>query len=354
MSIALPLVLLFGCAQDFGLKSQSGDTGAAGSSSGVHRPDDTPDNNQDTGELDTGEEEDDDGGGSFSPDTGDATPADTDTEPGDFTTEEEPEETEEPETEEEPEPETEEPEDEDPPDEDDCEYTSDLIYVIERDYDMIYLFDPDSETFSEVGELDCSMWGSPNSMAVARDGLAYVRYSDNTVYEVDLETLECAETTYSGGSFGAFGMGYATDEADTWRDKLYVANADTVAVLDTSTWSLSVLGDMDSQSELTGNSEGELWAFLPLERPAELVNLDKTSGEALDTISLTGFPNPSDIDAFAFATWGGDFWLFVRSYGVGESSDVYRVSSSGSMSKVLDRVGFDIVGAGVSTCAPSE
>jgi len=339
MSFTLPLILLFGCTHDFGLKDYNdatGDTGAEGSNSGSYRPDDEPETTPEDTDADTAVEE----NGTFTGDGG--TTEDTgEPENDDFTTE--------------PDEETTEPEvDDDPPSEDDCEETSDLIYVIERDYDVIYLFDPTTESFSEVGELDCSMWGSPNSMAVARDGVAYVRYSDNVVYEVDLETMDCVETSYSGGAFGAFGMGYATDEAGSWRDRLYVANADSVGRLDTDSWSLDLLGGMDSQSELTGNSAGELWAFLPLERPAELVQLDKDSGDALHTISLSGFPNASDIDAFAFANWGGEFWLFVRVHGVGESSDVYRVGSTGVLTKVLDRVGFDIVGAGVSTCAPSE
>jgi hypothetical protein len=45
--------------------------------------------------------------------------------------------------------------------------------------------------------------------------------------------------------------------------------------------------------------------------------------------------------------------VFVREYGMGSSTDVYKVTSTGAMSKVLSDVGFDVVGAGVSTCAPS-
>ena len=67
-----------------------------------------------------------------------------------------------------------------------------------------------------------------------------------------------------------------------------------------------------------------------------------------------GFPDVGDIDTFAFAAWGGEFWLFVRTYGMGSSTDVYRVTADGTLSRVLEDVGFDVVGAGVSTCAPSD
>ncbi len=245
-----------------------------------------------------------------------------------------------------------EPEEEDPAPQDDCEGTSDLIYVVSRDDKGLYLFDPDTLAFDKLGELECDVYTSPNSMAVARDGVGYVRYSDDTVYEVDLETLACKETSYGSG-FGSFGMGYATDSADTWRDKLYIANASSLAVLDTKTWELAGVGKMPSQSELTGNAEGELWAFLPLESPAELVQISKSDGSTLATHRLPGFPSPYDIDAFAFATWDGSFYLFVSEYGMGRSTDVYEVDSSGSMSRVRSDLGFDVVGAGVSTCAPS-
>lgn len=255
------------------------------------------------------------------------------------------------------EPDEEEPEEDDPAPEDDCEETSDLIYVIDRDSETLYLFDPDTLGLTQLGELDCS-WldGTPASMGITRDGFAYVRYSSNTVFEVDLTTLDCTEASYSNGStgFGSFGMGFATNSAETWRDQLYVANRTHVARLDTTSWQVTTLGALPSQAELTGTADGELWAFLPLESPAALVELDKTSGAELSRTRLSSFPNPGDIDTFAFAAWGGSHYLFVRTYGMGESTDVYEVDSSGTMTQVVDRLGLNVVGAGVSTCAPTE
>lgn len=246
------------------------------------------------------------------------------------------------------------PEDEEPPPEDDCEDTSDLVYVIDRDSASMHLFDPETLQFTRLGDLDCGMWaGTPASMSVSRNGTAWVRYSDDTVYAVDLETLECVETPYAV-DFGHFGMGYATDDDTTWQDELYVSNSNTLAVLDTTTWGLTTVGSLPSQSELTGNADGELWAILPLEMPAKLVQLDKTTAQVQTTHTLSGFPDPFGIDTFAFATWGGEFYLFVRSYGLGSTTDVYRVSESGSMTRVAADTGMNVVGAGVSTCAPTE
>lgn len=265
---------------------------------------------------------------------------------------------EQPAEEEEPAPEEEEPapeEEEEPAPEDDCEHTSDLVYVVDRDRGAIHLFDPEALSFTELGRVSCTGGASPESMAVGRDGVAWVRGSDDRLYSVDLATFACSRAATSLPSgFGSFGMGFATEDAGTWRDELYLADADSLGVLDTETGAFEMLGGMASQSELTGNADGELWAFLPLESPAALVEVDKRTGRELDRIGLSAFPHPSDIDTFAFATWGGDFWLFVRSYGMGNSTDVYQVGTDGTMRRVMVDVGFDVVGAGVSTCAPAE
>lgn len=246
------------------------------------------------------------------------------------------------------------PVEQEPPPEDDCDHTSDLVYVIDRADDALYLFNPETMDFEILGEIDCGMFaGSPSSMSVARDGIAYVRYTDNTVYAVDLDTLECTETAYGGGGFGAFGMGFATDSDTTWRDTLYIANDNQLARMDTATWSVSPMGSLPSQSELTGNADGELWAILPLEEPAQLVRLNKDTAAVEYTLHMTAMPDPYTIDAFAFATWGGDFWVFIRTYGMGHSTDVYRVTSTGHTTRVAVDTGMDVVGAGVSTCAPT-
>ncbi len=241
------------------------------------------------------------------------------------------------------------------PPEDDCEDTSDVIYVIDRAEEALYLFDPAMMTFTLLGGLNCP-WGSstPASMAVSREGIAFVRASDNKLYEVDLVDLSCEKTDYGNGSFGDFGMGFSTDVAGGWIDTLFLANEDRVVSLDLASFQTSTINDLPSQSELTGDANGELWAFLPLSTPAQLVQVDKDGGAPITTLPLPGFPDAGDIDTFAFATWGGDFWLFVREYGMGRTTDVYRVTPDGDMTLVWEDSGRDVVGAGVSTCAPAE
>jgi hypothetical protein len=243
----------------------------------------------------------------------------------------------------------------DPPPADDCTESDDLVYAFSRDDNTLYTFDPASLSFTSLGRVNCGTTYTAASMSVDRSGTAYIRYSDDRVYSVDLATMTCSPTGYRDSTtrFGSFGMGYSTDSADTWRDQLYVANEDQLGILDTSSWTITNLGRMPSQSELTGNADGELWAILPLETPAKIVQLDKTDASTLTTITMRSFPSPSDIDTFAFATWSGDFYVFVGEHGFGRTTDVYKVTTSGTMTLELENVGFNVVGAGVSTCAPS-
>ena len=65
-----------------------------------------------------------------------------------------------------------------------------------------------------------------------------------------------------------------------------------------------------------------------LEEPAQLVRASTRTPPRSSTLHMTAMPDPYTIDAFAFATWGGDFWVFIRTYGMGCSTDVYRVTST--------------------------
>lgn len=238
--------------------------------------------------------------------------------------------------------------------EDDCTETSDLIYAVDKNSQNMYLFDPNTASFSLLGSLPCDDWGwegDPGSMGVSRNGFAYVRYSGGLLYEVNVSDLSCEESRFSEHNFGAYGMGYATDHSNTWQDQLYIANSNSIASLNVHSGEYTTIGNMPSQSELTGNADGELWAFLPLEQPAQLVQVDQNNGSIVESLSVTSF-SLVDLDTFAFAYWGGDFYLFVRLYG--ESTNVYKVDKNGNQSLILEGSGLNIVGAGVSTCAPTE
>jgi hypothetical protein len=79
--------------------------------------------------------------------------------------------------------------------------------------------------------------------------------------------------------------------------------------------------------------------------------LDPASAKVLTTFTLSSFVDPW-AGAFAFAAWGGVFYVF---YGYpGPTTTVYRLGLDGKLTTHLLDSGLVIVGAGVSTCAPSS
>ena len=56
------------------------------------------------------------------------------------------------------------------------------------------------------------------------------------------------------------------------------------------------------------------------------------------------------VDAWAFAHWGGKFYVFVT---IDDNSMVFEVDcKTGESKRVIEKLPTQIVGAGVSTCAP--
>ena len=228
-----------------------------------------------------------------------------------------------------------------------------MIQVIDKDK-TLYSFHPTVETFTEIGEVDCdeSLDTTPASMGISRDGVAFINYSNSELYQVSIEDASCVSTDWISNTdgFDRFGMGFVRDQ--TGEDILYIASEDTLASLNTTTWTVTEIGPLPSQCELTGNSLGELWGFFPLENPPKLRQLDRTNASVLTTYDLPALPD--DLDTFAFAFWGGDFYIFYRVYGMGSSTDVYRYNPGGGFELFMADIGKNIVGAGISTCAPID
>ena len=62
--------------------------------------------------------------------------------------------------------------------------------------------------------------------------------------------------------------------------------------------------------EFTGNSNGELWGFFPQTNPPSVSQIDKVSGAVIQSYPLTDLS--SNANAWAFAFWGGDFYIFLQ------------------------------------------
>jgi hypothetical protein len=272
------------------------------------------------------------------------------------------------------------------------EGSTDLVYVLDRN-NHLHSFDPrllatgaPYDSFVDLGELDCphSRWpidGStdevtPMSMSVDRSGNAWVHYTSGEIFRVKISDLStCATTNYAPGqaNMDLFGMGFVSETSGAQTEKLYIAGGDLfaspggdLAVIDTagSPPTATRLGRLTTQGEhspeLTGTGGGELWGFYPGIDTAWVQQIDRATGAPTGTRhdipnGLGGLGATPSVVAWAFAQWGGVFYIFATTT-PGDpfppNSTLRTIDGTGAYQLRLEQMPWVIVGAGVSTCAP--
>ena len=262
---------------------------------------------------------------------------------------------------------------------DGCSDASRLVYVVTAESDL-YSFRPDTLTFTRIGTVDCPSPGrdaqgqtaTPNSMAVDRSGVAWVNFSSGKLFKVSTADASCQATSFQPGqsNFGKFGMAFSSNAAGSKDETLYVAGfVDDVltggeqglglATIDLGTLKLTTIGDFTQglggqAAELTGTGDAKLYGFFTSgpTTPSTLAEITKGSG----TTPSASQVRPNGVqsgNAWAFSFWGGDFWFYTAAPNETSKVTRYKTSSDHSTSVVLSDLGYRIVGAGVSTCAPT-
>lgn len=239
------------------------------------------------------------------------------------------------------------------------------IYLISSENALIR-FNPPDLSFTTIGTIDCPSSGiaAPFSMAVDRQGVAYVLFSDGELFRVSTLTASCEFTSFvaqQGGFPLTFGMGFSSTPGGQ-DETLFVAGDDldnpsapsTLAILDTATFGLGPVGPLSSpitRLELTGTGDARLFGFSPTKPDSHLAEIDKATATVTSDVLLD--LNQGDITSWAFAFWGGDFYFFTSEQpGL---SVVHRYTPGGTTTPpAVAQIDLTIVGAGVSTCAPSE
>jgi len=255
---------------------------------------------------------------------------------------------------------------------------STLIYLITTPnsattQNVLMSFYPPTATFTQIGVINCPdpMGTSPFSMAVDRtSGLAYVEYQSGNIYLVNTATAACQATPFLTGQGGypvQFGMGFAANAVDaSTPETLYVAGDNggmvntgqgVLASIDTTTFRLTQIGQFNpviTGVELTGTGSGELFAFYGtnfvnmVPQDSAIGQIDRATAQVIGEANLPGLAMGT---GWAFAFWGGDFYLFTAP-NAGSVVTRYR-PSDGSLVQVA-QTDLTIVGAGVSTCAPQQ
>ncbi len=227
------------------------------------------------------------------------------------------------------------------------------IFVVTNDNEL-YRFAPATATFTKMGDLACPAgFATPFSMAVDRKGTAWVLFNDGKLYHVSTKDASCKPTTFAVGQagFDTFGMSFAREGVN---EALYVADYDGkgIARIDTSSLALTFSGGYGAAAgagELTARGDQLFGFFNSGLSGTRVAMIDKSTGKLGTAKDLTGVTIGS---GWAFAHWGGTFWLFHAPSG---SSRVTEYDFEKDTTKVAKTgLGFVIVGAGVSTCAPTE
>lgn len=234
-----------------------------------------------------------------------------------------------------------------------------LIYVVD-DENHLLSFDPrklPGNALYKIGTLKCSS-STPNSMAIDRKGVAWVGYQNGKVYRASIIDARCDRDGWvpRGRSTRVFGMGFVTRGPKTEEEQLYVAGgADdpdySLAVIDTEekSWTKVATVQIHAHPELTGTSEGKLYAYYPSPGRGFVQELDRDTGSPIGrTWKIPG--NAYNVEAYAFAHFGGVFYVFTTVDGVSGIHAVHK--DTGKVELVANNLDYKIVGAGVSTCAP--
>jgi hypothetical protein len=242
---------------------------------------------------------------------------------------------------------------------------ADYVYVLSAENDL-YSFAPDKKVFTKIGPLGCNTSLSPNSMAVDRAATAYVNYvadddSTGQIFQVSTTDASCTGPVMTMPSgWERVGMGYSTNNAGSTAETLYVAGVGGGMGLGLVDFGIKTVGPIGpftgslagQNAELTGTGDGRLYGFFTT-APVEVAEITKTNGSTQTPVPMTGVQVPND---WAFSFWGGDFYLYTsQGQGSGNGSNVtdYDPTTGTVNTTFMTSIGFDIVGAGVSTCAPT-
>lgn len=247
-----------------------------------------------------------------------------------------------------------------------CSEEAKLVYVLSQEGD-IYSFAPDKKIFTKLGPLSCGSGWTPLSMAVDRNAVAWVNFepddpnADEALFKVDTATLACAPTAFHGNLGG---MGFSMNEGSTTEETLYVIGDGTGGMqgltrANFSSQKFELVANFARRSdpELTGTADGKLFGLLldvGGSNPMTIAKIDKTTAALTAGTDLSGVPIPTGA-MYSFSFWGGDFYVYTATDSedsVGSTVSRFRPSDGSIDTAYMTNLGFHIVGAGVSTCAP--
>jgi hypothetical protein len=239
---------------------------------------------------------------------------------------------------------------------------TDYIYVVDENKNFLR-WSPVTLAFQLIAKLSCpNASGTPFSMGVDRFGLAWIVYSGGQLFWVDIKTGSCSLCPlqpYKIDAYYNYGMSFVANSPTTHAERLFIAEGlggptGRLAYIqpDKTNPTVNFVAKFKNTGygpELTGTGAGDLYAYFPDTAAAnsKVVRMDKATAQEIKSWSVPALPaSPTD---WAFAHWGGNFYIFVTAV----SNNVILFNSvTGKSTTVVANHAYRIVGAGVSTRAP--
>jgi predicted small lipoprotein YifL len=253
-----------------------------------------------------------------------------------------------------------------------------FIYVI-SDANDLYTFDPtkfpSASAFTLVGPVTCNTSGV-NSMAVDRDAVAWVNFNDGSIARVTTTApVTCTPTSFvskQAGFTNALGMGFSVDSPGSDSETLFVSDnagpggtctkatpgpgctGKGLGEIDLASMTLTPLGGYTGtaagyNAELTGTGDAKLYGFFTTS-PGAYGPIDKSTGQTTSPAPTAVSAVNASTGGYAFSFWGGDFYFYTAPT---DTTIVTHLTTATGATTVSPKLGFTIVGAGVSTCAPT-
>jgi hypothetical protein len=245
-----------------------------------------------------------------------------------------------------------------------CPAGTNFIFTIDEST-MLSRFNPTTAQFFDAGPIICPAQPGAeiDSMGVDREGNAWVIYTSGELFRLLTDSLACTATPFSGLTNPVYsGMSFSEDTPGSTSETLYVSpstnNEIELVKIDLTTFKATNLAPLQGPQpgpELTGDDQGNLWAFFPSEATIPFIaRVNKSTGaldRKIELEALQGSPG-----GFGMAGYQGDFYLFFELENglspTGPSTNVYRVDGqTGQLSTLLTNTGRNIVGVGAATCA---
>jgi hypothetical protein len=252
-----------------------------------------------------------------------------------------------------------------------CSQAATRLYLMDT-AGRLYSFDPtmlpSPAAFQKIGTMNCT-WAGAASMAIDRNAVAWVTDRNGSLFEVSTVDARCRPTKFHNQhGFTKVGMGFAGDVTDGTETLFVVDNSNAsitggsmgLGSLDLKSMALTPRANFDGPfaglgAELTGSGDGRLFGFFPGE--SSLAQIDPTTAHIIGSHQVgLGLPvfGSGEYD-FAVSFWGGSFFFYTAYTlnAAGSTTDVTAFDlATGEITLVASQIGFNVTGAGSSTCVP--